>query len=305
MNDFISIGNWRHQCIKQIKKMLDGTEMLPGVHAVFDEALAHLESAVRFVLPPGMGRWYEVKPDIDLSVDRLPFARVVFEYGPQQHAPSNQVVINGQTIGRDHACSRRLIYAEQHADRIALKFFFYDDAEKMWVLYPFGAWLQNKESSGHIVKPNISGMDVSENSSYFLRPFPLGVFGAAVLASGITYEQAWLDMQEESHVIGVVLEMLGCKNVRPERVSNKTKVSAKVPAALKDDYYRMAVINTKAGHAVSDGESTGDAGERPRPSEHLRRGHTYRPKPGMKMWRQGCVVNPGIGPRVVKDYRID
>lgn len=304
MNGFISTGNWRHQCLKQVKRFLDETALLPGVGEVIEDALSDLQDSVRFVLPLGMGQWYDVTPEIDLAVDRLPFDKVVFEYGPKENAGCTQVMINGQVINRDHACSRRLICAEQIEDSIAAKFFFFDDSKKTWTLYPFGAWLEKRGNNFQATLDSVSGGGFKDGpKNLWVRPFPLGHFGRVMLAHGITFEQAWLDVQEEMHVLSVVLELLGCKNVRAEKVSNEAEKSKKnLPPALKDDYYKICVI-TRA-KSYDDGDNDGSSSPRSRPSEHLRRGHTYHPRPGVKMWRQGCIVNPGIGPRVEKDYSV-
>lgn len=305
-NDFISTGNWRHQCLKQLRGDISEMGAVGVSRALLNligEAYDDLGQSNRFVLPAGMGMWYEVMPQIDFTVDRLPFDLVAFEYSPAIDSNNDPVSVEGKVIRRDLTSSKRIVLAKQMNDSIFLRFFFYDDSSRAWNLYPFGTLLANVVNEKKKFIPTIEGMETRYHA-HTVKPVPLGELSAHALSRGVTDAHIWADTQEESHVVAVVLEMLGCKNVIAERVDGKKKNSSKVPLAVKDDHYRLTVINTKTSNSSSCGED-GESGDRARPSEHLRRGHAYRPKPGVKMWRQGCVVNPGIGRRVVKDYRID
>lgn len=94
------------------------------------------------------------------------------------------------------------------------------------------------------------------------------------------------------------LNALACSNVRMER-SDPPKLKAQMRKALPFDSYHVLSIGGDKGPS-----ETVAAGSHRSPREHLRRGHIRRLSSGAKIWVNATVVNPGIGGKVSKDYRV-
>ena len=71
--------------------------------------------------------------------------------------------------------------------------------------------------------------------------------------------------------------------------------------ALPFDDYHVLTINV-GGQGQREGAANGSHRS---PREHLRRGHIRRLQDGRKLWVNATVVNPGVGAKVMKDYRME
>lgn len=97
------------------------------------------------------------------------------------------------------------------------------------------------------------------------------------------------------------LNVLQCSNVRTEVLPrSRTRGAMTRPGALRFDDYHVLTIEVPSGRCT--GEAVGGLHRSPR--EHLRRGHIRRLQDGRKLWVNATVVNPGIGGKVAKDYRL-
>lgn len=95
------------------------------------------------------------------------------------------------------------------------------------------------------------------------------------------------------------LNAISCSNVEILR-SDPPKIKAKLRKALPFDSYHLLTIDVRsqAGGEASIG------GSHRSPREHLRRGHIRRYESGLRVWVNATVVNPGVGGKVHKDYRV-
>lgn len=105
------------------------------------------------------------------------------------------------------------------------------------------------------------------------------------------------DVMDEIGATVDFLNALQCSNVGTERMDPKH--GAKVKGALPFDSYHVLTIRPSATVAR---DTLGGSHRSPR--EHLRRGHIRRLETGAKVWVNATVVNPGVGGKVRKDYRV-
>jgi hypothetical protein len=95
------------------------------------------------------------------------------------------------------------------------------------------------------------------------------------------------------------LNALECGNVESQKLTPR-KQPKKSKMALPFDCYHVLTIPVKAnGSAAGVGLASGRS-----PREHLRRGHIRTYESGQKIWVNAAVVNPGVGGKISKDYRI-
>ena len=97
------------------------------------------------------------------------------------------------------------------------------------------------------------------------------------------------------------LNALACSNVRAERSPADRQPKRAGNGVLPFDDYHVLTISV-AGRAQRDGVADGSHRS---PREHLRRGHIRRLQDGRKLWVNATVVNPGVGGKVTKDYRLE
>lgn len=106
-------------------------------------------------------------------------------------------------------------------------------------------------------------------------------------------------LRYSASVLMYLLAALSCSNVTV--VESKPSAVRSVVRKGKQplDTYHILTIN---GHATT-GRTKSGAGIHSSPREHLRRGH-IRKLESKNVWINSCVVNPGVGPAVIKDYRV-
>lgn len=95
------------------------------------------------------------------------------------------------------------------------------------------------------------------------------------------------------------LNALACSNVTTETVEARKASKKSAAHALPFDSYHVLTIKPSAAIARD-----GVGGSHRSPREHLRRGHIRRLESGARVWVNATVVNPGIGGKVSKDYRV-
>lgn len=95
------------------------------------------------------------------------------------------------------------------------------------------------------------------------------------------------------------LNALQCSNVVIDKLPAQHRPGKQPKNALPFDSYH--VLTLKPAKGAADGLHNFDHRS---PREHLRRGHIRRYASGLKVWVNATVVNPGIGARVDKDYRV-
>lgn len=98
-----------------------------------------------------------------------------------------------------------------------------------------------------------------------------------------------------------LLNALACSNVHIDRSeAKKTHKAMRKKGALPFDDYHILTVDAP-GRAAGAGDG---GGSHRSPREHLRRGHIRRLQDGRKLWVNATVVNPGVGGKVDKDYRL-
>ena len=98
------------------------------------------------------------------------------------------------------------------------------------------------------------------------------------------------------------LNAMACSNVKAVKsTAGSARKAMRKKGALPFDDYHVLTINIP-GRAHGSGVADFDCHRSPR--EHLRRGHIRRYESGLKVWVNAHLVNPGIGGKVSKDYRL-
>ncbi len=109
-------------------------------------------------------------------------------------------------------------------------------------------------------------------------------------------------MRDQARVVLRLIDALSCSNVfiepLPVRPVNK---SAARRGALPFAAYHVVMVEPRQAKG-EDTFSEGIGGEHRSPREHLRRGTIVTNRRGTRFWRQGTVVNPGVGGKITKDY---
>lgn len=96
------------------------------------------------------------------------------------------------------------------------------------------------------------------------------------------------------------LEALECKNVTTDRLPKPKVRQSEGKSALPFDEYHTLFVDVATTHKeVSGGTKTSD---RRQTREHLRRGTVCHNANGTRWWRQGTVVNAGVGGKITKSY---
>jgi hypothetical protein len=255
---------------------------LIGGQSVFlrrPELATLLIAAEKFILPRG-GIILDdpdlrgLEPDATVA---LPFPVIAIEWEtyPGQVMPWGVQLKNG---------SKNVLLARQDGERIIVTSFVYiphdqpSDRPGEWVeigdsWFVGGEGFIRHEESGHLT-PSQAAFETDN------EPFPQSMHYVLYPIMGL-------------------LNALACSNVRLER--SESKGSAKTKNALPFDSYHILTVGKVSPGAT---RSSSFGGTHRAPREHLRRGHIRRYESGLKVWVNATVVNPGVGGKVSKDYRL-
>ena len=242
--------------------------------------------SVKFMLPQG-GYSTDDNQLRALESDqplRLPFPHIALEFHCLPPADP-RVVAEGRRTGQQFAVAT-IIFAEEgvaESGRISVLTAHRFLGWPVWVpgiafTIPTTGFADNKSSAKGPVRIRIGrGWDPVDPS----RP-----------------EVPYLDYSGEASVLLSFLNALQCVNVRIESLQPR-RVGKPGKALPFDTYHVLTIPTTKA--TAGDSDATG--GHRS-PREHLRRGHVRRLFNGRRIWVNAAIVNPGIGAKVEKDYRL-
>lgn len=95
------------------------------------------------------------------------------------------------------------------------------------------------------------------------------------------------------------LQCLSCTNVRMTERHPPGSKFVFGQACQEDAYYELTIDPNPKNY---DGQAQG--GTHASPREHLRRGHIRHLANGKSVWINAMVVNPGVGGKIEKDYKI-
>tara|TARA_R110000868_G_scaffold263956_1_gene522521 strand:+ start:657 stop:1496 length:840 start_codon:yes stop_codon:yes gene_type:complete len=269
--------NYCRQMVKQFQNILT----VPSVPAIAKGRMEHCITlagvAQKFLLPD---RGYFLDDENFRALDetqplRLPFRNIALEFSYPKVASS----------GKD-VSSKRIVFANDgdHDDYILIRSVTYADHLGMWA-----CWM----ACGI---PRVNYLDRT--------PSPVGVPGI-FLRQMERSQQALSELEDVEYEARVLLGMINaltCSNVKLERSSEgRTRRAMCKKGALPFDDYHVLTIESPSGKT---GEGIGKNGDHRSPREHLRRGHIRRYESGAKIWVNATVVNPGIGGKVTKDYKM-
>lgn len=277
--------NYCRQMVKQFNEQLHFDISLPGVapaqyRSLQKQALKFAAKAEKFILPAGgyvLEDEYQLRAlDDGGTVVRLPFPTIALEYEYPE-----EVVTDGERS------PKRVIFAFEVMDGSGAFFLgfmpvSYIERLGSWQVYPVcffheGEYFQR--DSAH---------DLPVLRVYSDLPFE-------------KYPQLHDDMVSEARVLLGFLNTLACSNVEVVRSSaGSTRKAMGKKGALPFDDYHLLMVRSR----VDANAGCPQAGSHRSPREHLRRGHIRRLQDGRKLWVNATIVNPGVGGKVQKDYRV-
>lgn len=260
----------------------------------FREILARAKSSQKFILP-NSGKIFDDGLKGLPEVLKLPFDSIVIEYSC--YGLSGVV----ETVYGSDSCvkvPKRIVYAEQDEDEIVL-FSIIGTQDGVWMFQPWGCVITiNANGEVLVASENEAGKVIEGLYTYVFK-----IGSLAEQAVGIDWEtHAYYDMQDELGAVLELIEALSCCNVAHELLpARKMSKNAIKKGAIKFDSYRILTI----GKPSNNKEFRGDANGRS-PREHLRRGHIRNLSDGRRLWVNSCVVNAGVGGKVVtvRDMRV-
>lgn len=233
-------------------------------------------SSEKFMLPEGGLPIDDVEfRALDESIPlKLPFPLIALEF---QFTSENRIEAGNV------AATKRVVFARERDDSIAISIAFWSPANGLWNLHPEASVPMTGYVQRHAKTPDgFPGLVIAT--------------APAVTELGIEPEE-YID--EVRALLGL-LNALSCSNVAIDRIPPKRANSAKHPA-LPFDTYHVLMIRKREACASSDSVFVED---RRSPREHLRRGHIRRLQSGVRLWINATIVNPGAGGKVSKDYAV-
>ena len=263
--------NFCRQMVKQYSNLL----LIPNLK--YREPLSHAvdlaQSSTKFILPKG-GRLFddfEFKALDESEPLHMPFKMISLEYES----------IEGAVPEGGWRSSKRIVFAREREDSIVITPVVYQDHTGTWqpmpeVAIPITHFLDRacpKRNGRVVMKVFNQNSDRISNNNY----------------------------EDEVGTLLCFLNALQCANIGIEK-SLGGKTSKAMHKALAFDDYHILTIKSSASDGLQHADAAGGMHRSPR--EHLRRGHIRRHANGMKIWVNATVVNPGIGGKVSKDYRL-
>lgn len=265
--------NYCRQMVKQFTRFLSIPSLPPENRTIMSHVIDLASASVKFLMPRG-GRLHDDKTFRALDESeplRLPYPMIALEYEADG---------DGCFEGQTETSTKRIVFARERDDCLVLTSVCWVNAMGLWgpmpeVAIPLTGYLDR--STSHSGRTPIRIL-AQPNS-----PVPI------------------IDYMDEVGALLCFLNVLQCGNVHVERSAvGKVRGAMRKKGALPFDDYHILTIDVP-GRA---GESGAHVGVHRSPREHLRRGHIRRYESGLKVWVNATVVNPGVGGKVTKDYRI-
>lgn len=259
--------NYCRQMAKQFSSFVDIPNCPPKSKELFRHCLSLSSLSQKFMLPDGGHLLLDKEfRALDQSDKlRLPFSCIALEYQFQGDAD------------KEMRSSKRIIFAVENEDGLFCVSVAYLDHIGVFQAYPpFG----------------LAHADYLDRS--------IVVDGRPAVKIRCDDSNVVADLQYEAVVVLSFLNALSCSNVKTERMKSKDS-GRKIKTAFPFDEYNMLTIDVsgKSQHSSVSGIGPGRS-----PREHLRRGHIRRYESGLKVWVNAAVVNPGVGGKITKDYRL-
>lgn len=274
----------KRQFGEQISKSGRISKTIPPEVAVYRDLLIEIsdkiDKSVKFILPlhgitvndPELKALY----DIDLE---LPFPCIALEFDVTTEEDNNHLM----------QYEKSLVLAEDIGDQIeiqmAIKRVEVPKSNDSWVAYP-PIRIPKKDFIGERIDGKVELRKILKRDSII----PIEDYQAEIAAL--------LDF----------LNALSCRNVHIEKskaitpsVRSKSGKKKKIKTTIPYDDYHYLTVDVPSKRYSND--NSDGIGDRRTPREHLRRGHIRRYSWG-KIWINATVVNPGIGNKVDKIYKL-
>lgn len=259
-------------CRDFIKSIEGKRQIIAYGYDISNEIIKKMKKTTKFVIPEN-GKIFDAGfKSINKENLRLPFDCVALEF-----FSTNKGVI-----------SKTIITANQNKDSIGAMAFCYIDDKSVncpWCVCPVAVEIHHDK----------------------IIPIQLSNPKEVILTNGLRQNNDYNNKDSIEDAAGIAycvlefIEALSCKNVSIESHAHRKKGKSKLDALPFDDYKVLCVNVNKKYDSV--GNEIKEQGTHRSPREHLRRGHIRRLHKG-NVWVQSTVVNPGIGGRIEKDYRI-
>ena len=192
------------------------------------------------------------------------------------HLPFPCVALEFSTSGR---LSRVILIAQQQSEMLMIHPVVFDRHEESWSVL---------DETAIPISGSIDRIGRTARFRVFHEGTPEDVFD-------------WVH-KAPAQVVLQFLNALACSNVKIQKSEGgRTQKAMRKKGALPFDDYHLLTIDLP-GRAQATDAAGAASGRSPR--EHLRRGHIRTYESGLKIWVNAAVVNPGVGGRVSKDYRI-
>lgn len=265
--------------------------------AVATEAILTLaHNSEKFILPEG-GRIFDDRLRGLPDKLTLPFPSIVIEYTSLKQEGLVEKVFPGGTT----TATKRIVVALQQDDRIKIYSICSWNEGPQWGMQPWYAEVTKNWDGPMMDVPEVAAGVLPEQGK--IPGLAISLQKVDRLAERIAgpgwQKNAYYDMLDEINAVLSLIEALACSNVGHEVIrARKPNKGAMKHGALPFDDYRVLVIKQQKGKTRSDGIGSHDS-----PREHLRRGHIRR-LPDKQIWVNPCVVNPGIGAKVDKQYNV-
>lgn len=264
---------------RQMTKQFASKIQIPSFPALNKQILSHAldlaAASQKFLLPDG-GRVFddrEFRALDDAKPLRLPFPIVALEYRSTDKATIRP---------GDYATSKRIVFARERDDCIAVMAVCFWDSMGVWAPLP-EVWLCKTGYLRRAQKDAFGNVGIAVGFTEMYSP-----------SGGMAKPQ---DVMDEVGALVCFLNALQCRNVSAARLDAR-KPARRAKDALPFDSYHVLMVDSGRVDAAT-GEPVG---ERRSPREHLRRGHIRVYASGLKLWINATVVNAACGGKVSKDY---
>lgn len=289
----------RHNYIRSFRRWVDRhgqdklSEHFHSLGVNLPQVMRQLEISQKFALPDGgcVIEGSAIKTLVEPELVRMPYTITSLEYHatPKYGEEDDMVLVS---------CLPRILLVSDYEGKIRLRGIWrYDNG--YWNVTP-----QLQLEVGGIVEVAKAGDSIKKNPKQWTLNnsvyVPLIYDHQPTISNDkidLHVKNIRRDLEEELGVVLRLMAALSCSNVAVESIP-VSRIHSRAKGPLKYDSYHCLSI----GRNGSSSNSSDADGRSPR--EHLRRGHIRNLHGGGRVWVNSTIVNPGVGGKVTKDYKV-
>lgn len=262
--------NYARQLVKQILQMVRDESIPIDLDFAFSWALKTLPLSTKFQLPDGGLILDDKKFNVLSQCEKigLPYDYLCIEY---QREKKSEAAIQS---------SKAIVLASQNKEAITILSFAWWDELQIWA--------------------PVTYLPITIMRDDFISDMVDESLGRRMVKVYCDVDPK--DSMEEVVVLLNMLTALSCSNVEQKTIPARLHTKKRSLEAIPFDEYRVLVIKKSSESQKNKPESSSFSFTPPR--EHLRRGHIRRLESGRFVWVNAAVVNPGVGGRLTKNYKI-